>query len=863
MRQWDIRGVLSLAAVALIPACRDGEPAAGDPAPLYYRVVDAEYSRPLDAIISVSADPNQLHVYDPVSRAETEVNLPLPPTCVSVSPDGTRAAVGHRGWISIVRLSPATLLRTVAVAAEVSDVVLSGNGHAYAFHRSGDLRHLRCVNLRTGREVPALGGEIAPDEKGRLHPNGLDLYVARRAAPHLDRYGIVSGRAERIGSAPPGAGPSGGDLWFSEEGRLLFTRQGTALAAAGSPDEDMARAGTLAGVARVESLAHSAAAGRVAAIPAGSANEDSEVRLYDDHVLRLQKRFVLPYLSGGGAPRPALGRFVFFSAAGDRYFVVAKAAAVERGAPEWVVFTFDLGFTGETLPPPTGVAAAATGATARLRWNAVPGAAAYNVYRAAVSGVAAANHASLPGGFMHAGVRTPQLNVDLSPGLRHHFVVTAIAAGRESRESAEVAITPRPGVFPPRPPAGVAAAPGEAGVAVKWEAAREASSYNIYVDEATEVGRLRFIRKFSVVASPHVVTGLETGRAVHIAVTAVNSAGESAESARVSAFPAEPGPPIRPLRHRVVDAEFSSPLGRIVMVSGSPNRLTVYDPVTGQERGVTLPLAPRCVSVSPGGLDAVVGHNGSISHVDLARATFRKLLPVGADVGDVVLAGNGYAYAFPRAGPAAGIRCVSLEHGLDPWSGGGATLPGTKAQLHPGGGDLYAVSPAAVPPDVERYSLGLGATTLLRDSPYRGDFAVGANLWMLEVGERLVTSRGTVFRASDDPAEDLLYGGVLPGVGLVESLDHSRTGGRVAVIPGAGAGAPPGQDTRLWLFDDDCLGFVGSRALPRFGAGSKSVAGRGRFVFFSRDGRSCFVLVQSAPGARPGGDFGVVTYPVR
>ena len=57
-------------------------------------VIAADYSKALDRMIIVSAEPNQLNIYDPVSRANTAVPLLLLPTSVSVSPDGLHAAVG-------------------------------------------------------------------------------------------------------------------------------------------------------------------------------------------------------------------------------------------------------------------------------------------------------------------------------------------------------------------------------------------------------------------------------------------------------------------------------------------------------------------------------------------------------------------------------------------------------------------------------------------------------------------------------------------------------------------------------------------------------------------------------------------------
>ena len=64
--------------------------------PLTHRVLDAEYSKQLDRIVTIPAtSSNQLHVVDPATGSGVAIDLPLPPACVSVGPDGLFAAVGH------------------------------------------------------------------------------------------------------------------------------------------------------------------------------------------------------------------------------------------------------------------------------------------------------------------------------------------------------------------------------------------------------------------------------------------------------------------------------------------------------------------------------------------------------------------------------------------------------------------------------------------------------------------------------------------------------------------------------------------------------------------------------------------------
>src|SRR5437870_1342081 len=90
------------------------------PLSLAFKPVDVQYNKSLDRLVMISANPNKVHLVDPVSGAETTVNLSLAPLSLSVSPDGTHAAVGHDGWISYVNLSLGYVEKNLAVSLTAS-----------------------------------------------------------------------------------------------------------------------------------------------------------------------------------------------------------------------------------------------------------------------------------------------------------------------------------------------------------------------------------------------------------------------------------------------------------------------------------------------------------------------------------------------------------------------------------------------------------------------------------------------------------------------------------------------------------------------------------------------------------------------
>ncbi len=324
--------------------------------------------------------------------------------------------------------------------------------------------------------------------------------------------------------------------------------------------------------------------------------------------------------------------------------------------------------------------------------------------------------------------------------------------------------------------------------------------------------------------------------------------------------PAESQSPIALLNHRVVDAEYNKQLDRIVTVSATPfNQLHVVDPLTGTSVAVDLPLSPACVSVGPDGLFAAVGHNGCISYVNLSTPALVKILPVTTDVLDIVLAGNGWVYAFPRVDQWETIRCVNLESGVEVQSGGYSIYAGTLAKLHPSGNAIYGADNGLSPSDIEKYDISQGTAVLLYDSPYHGDYSMCGNLWISEDGFRIFTKCGNVFRSSQNTTEDMVYNGSLGSIGSVADLSHSTSANKVFAIPGNTYDQPANRDTEVWKHDYTFLSFESKLRLPAFSVNNQTYPSHGKFVFFSADGSRYSVVLQADPNSGMLLDHGIFT----
>lgn len=112
---------------------------------------------------------------NPLTGAETTINLNLAPRSLSVSPDGTHTAVGHDGWISYVNLTAGYVEKNLAVSVTANSLVLAANGNILVSPST-------TVNVATGAQTTP-GYVYWQAVRPALHPERhLDLLHPRRLA---------------------------------------------------------------------------------------------------------------------------------------------------------------------------------------------------------------------------------------------------------------------------------------------------------------------------------------------------------------------------------------------------------------------------------------------------------------------------------------------------------------------------------------------------------------------------------------------------------------------------------------------------------------------------------------------------------
>jgi len=326
---------------------------------LAHDVIDAEYSRSLNAVVMVSSWPqNALYVQDAMTGAEKQVLLSRLPTAVSLSPDGMKAAIGHDALVSHVDLSTvgvagAAAPKQLSVAANVGDLVLDGRGKVHVFAQPAIANSVDLIAIDVGSNAQTLYSRVYSGARARLHPAGDKLYSASNgiSPDDIEAFDITGPSVVGLGDSPyHGNYQMCGNLWFSEEGTSIYTACGAIFLASTMPGQDMSYRGTLAvstGTSgartyRAVSLSHKTLANEVALIEQtwyecdarfnALAECRSHLNLYAADSLTRTAQYSIPLAKVANITYVQRGRFVFHRNDGRKLMISQLWGIQDRAA---------------------------------------------------------------------------------------------------------------------------------------------------------------------------------------------------------------------------------------------------------------------------------------------------------------------------------------------------------------------------------------------------------------------------------------------------------------------------------------------------------------------------------------------------
>jgi hypothetical protein len=331
-----------------------------------FQVVDAEYSRALDTLVAIADAPSALLLFDVEADTLYALQLPVTGACVSVSPDGTRAAIGYLGGVILVDLVARAILETYPLQSEgqaldVFDVVLAGNGYAYISPRPQSWTSLFALELGDGELHPSTGHQLYGGSRLDLHPDGEAVFAADNgiSPSDIERWDIAAGPAVYVRDTPYHGTHGGcGKLAITDDGGRVIGGCSRVFAASPDPALDLLYRGSLElphlpAASGLWHADHSGQAHRVSLLQASNTLLQSDrVILFEDTYLRAERVITMPTALAGGTQVPVRGMFGYFTQSGERLVALVRYRAMGETAYRMGITVLDAPNAGTVIAPP-------------------------------------------------------------------------------------------------------------------------------------------------------------------------------------------------------------------------------------------------------------------------------------------------------------------------------------------------------------------------------------------------------------------------------------------------------------------------------------------------------------------------------
>ncbi len=303
--------------------------------------------------------------------------------------------------------------------------------------------------------------------------------------------------------------------------------------------------------------------------------------------------------------------------------------------------------------------------------------------------------------------------------------------------------------------------------------------------------------------------------------------------------------PFRPL-----DAEYSVPLNRIVVVGSAPNQLHIYDPATRIDVPVDLPAAPIDLALSPDGARAAIAHDGSITVIDVFLGTVVRTYPVSGRVRAVVL-GPVYLYAETVQGYQTSILTIGIGNGniVQTITTDYSLI---NALIHPNGDALYATGRFSN--YLQRVKLTGGLINVdPSEVPLLALDSCGQN-WLSRDGSTVFNGCGSAFWASTEPRLDSKFRGAIADMAFVRAFAEIVGRNEFAAIGYPGPSSSDFTDSEVRLYSAGSYRLAGRFTLGGVTVNSEFRPNQGKWVF-SNGGSELYVIQQADPLAGLAQDF--------
>lgn len=186
-------------------------------------IIDATFDRSTNTLYYVTSQPNKLVAYDVTERRIVrEVALNKAPTCLAVSEDFTKAAVGHGGLISAINMDNFSVLRTFEYGYTIYDMEWAKDDW-FCYTKAGTyMNNLLWINISTSETAESDDNEMDEGTYLKKVPAQPFVIAARRySSPTGITVFDVDTKLEKSYRHQ-----SIGNYWFTSEGQYMLESNG-------------------------------------------------------------------------------------------------------------------------------------------------------------------------------------------------------------------------------------------------------------------------------------------------------------------------------------------------------------------------------------------------------------------------------------------------------------------------------------------------------------------------------------------------------------------------------------------------------------------------------------------------------------
>ncbi len=310
----------------------------------------------------------------------------------------------------------------------------------------------------------------------------------------------------------------------------------------------------------------------------------------------------------------------------------------------------------------------------------------------------------------------------------------------------------------------------------------------------------------------------------------------------------------------IIDAEYCKASGEIVFISRAGLNLVTYNPQTQESKELQLNYGSKCLSVSPDGTRAGVGHDGYFAYYDLQTMTqLGSFQTEITSVHDIILASNNWVYLFPLNSNSKTISCYNMEEEEpeEHINTGSQFRSITTARLHPSGKFLYGVSNIYITNEISKFDIQNGIADKLYTINNSYNWSVAQNFWYSESGDRIYVQYRNTFKAGENEENDIIYNGRINPKGYeysvrpyITGLSHSSQENQLFIIM-SGKESSDFNEPFLYFYDPANLAFEYKLPLERYiisppGKEKKSCNAEPHYVFNNTDGTKVYILTKAA-----------------